>query len=86
MSTFDKYSHYFKAEEWLSGRLDIIKRPVHTWRKWLRRLYVGTWPVSLVVRWSIFLMVAATWLVAVVVTFITILLVCKWRGERSPWD
>lgn len=66
--------------------IDDMKQPAYTWRKWLRHLYVLTWPLSLLTRVVLFIVVGVTELVLGFAGHIAARLAYIWAGERSPWE
>lgn len=66
--------------------IDDMKWPAYTWRKWLRYLYVLTWPLSLLTRIMIFVVIGVAWVVLGLAGVIAARLAYIWVGERSPWD
>ena len=70
------------ASDWISRGIDALKRDPHRWRLAIRRAYVLTWPVSLLLRGVLLVGLFAAWLTASFAEFLTYRLGCIWRGKR----
>lgn len=66
--------------------IDDMKQPAYMWRKWLRHLYVLTWPLSLLTHVMLFIVAGVTHLVLGFAGYIAARLAYIWAGERSPWE
>lgn len=77
---------YFAPSERAASLIDHMREPPYRWRMWLRRLYVLTWPLSLVTRVTTLVALAVAWLILSFVGYIAARLAYIWHGERSPWE
>lgn len=83
---YDIARPYLAPSDRIGFLIDDMKQPAYTWRKWLRHLYVLTWPLSLITRIVMFLVMGITWLVVGFAGYVAARLAYIWAGERSPWE
>lgn len=76
----------FVVSEFFSDAMNTLIGPAHLWRRIVRRVYVVTWPVSLLVRCALVVGTVAMVLVTGFVEFMIERLRCIWEGNRSMWD
>lgn len=79
----------FKYTSWcepLNRWIGALWDPAHTWPTAARRAYVLTWPISLIVRAMVWLLLAVAVVGAMLAGVIAKYFTCVWHGKRIDWD
>ena len=76
----------FSLAEWFGDAAHAVASKAYKWPRWARRVYVLTWPLSVIARVIITVTCIVLFLITAFVEFTIERLIHIWKGNRSMWD